>query len=46
MIYAINDTNQSTNELTNGSVLNYILNTRHYSQYVNIRIFTYCVIVC
>jgi len=46
MIYAINYTNQSTNELTNGSVLNTTFLTPAITRMISFLIFTYCVIVC
>ena len=46
MIFAINDTNQSTNELTNGSVLNTTFLTAAIIRMFSFLIFTYCSTVC
>ena len=46
MIFATNDTNQGTNELTNGSVLNTTFLTSSIIHMISFLIFTCCVIVC
>ena len=46
MIFATNDTNHSTNELTNGSVLNTTFLTPAIINMISFLMFTCCVIVC